>query len=103
MPTDDDKIITTTVCVGQSLAFTQHNDIISITDQLMVLLDKGLLVCNFPFNRTISGTSFPAVLALKNERKTAEMHFIIINCYSKKHENSSKNRKPAGETLFLLF
>ena len=45
MLTDDNYIITTTVCIGQSLAFTKHDDFVFIMGQLLALLDKRLLVC----------------------------------------------------------
>ena len=46
MPTNNNGIITTTVCVGQSLIFTQSNDFISIMGQLAALLNERLLVCS---------------------------------------------------------
>ena len=45
MPTDDNFIITTTVYIGQSLTFIQFDDFVSVTDQLLVLLDKRSLIC----------------------------------------------------------
>ena len=45
MPTDNNYIVTTTVCIGQSLAFIQCNDFVSAMDQLMALLDESSLVC----------------------------------------------------------
>ena len=45
MPTDNNYIITTAVCIGQSFAFIQHHDFVSVAGQLLALLDKRLLVC----------------------------------------------------------
>ena len=44
MLNDDDDTIISAVCVVQSLAFTQHDDFISITGQLAVLLEERLLI-----------------------------------------------------------
>ena len=50
MPTDNNNIITTTVCVGQSIAFTQCCNFVAIMDQLAGLLKERSLVClNFTF------------------------------------------------------
>ena len=45
MPTDNNYIITKTVCVGQSLAFIQRNDFVSVASQLLALLSERSLVC----------------------------------------------------------
>ena len=50
MLTDDNKNITSTVCVGQFFAFSQSNDVVSVVDQLVALLDKKLLICTFTFH-----------------------------------------------------
>ena len=43
-PTDDNYIVTTTVCIGQSLIFIQCNNFVSIMGQLLASLDESLLV-----------------------------------------------------------
>ena len=45
MLTDNNYIITTIVCIGQSLAFIQCDNFVSIMGQLMALLNKRLLAC----------------------------------------------------------
>ena len=45
MPTDKDVIITSTVYIGQPLTLIQCNNFVSITGQLLALLDKRSLVC----------------------------------------------------------
>ena len=47
MPTDDHKILTSTVCVGQSLMLIEHSDFVFVMSQLMASLNKRLLVCSF--------------------------------------------------------
>ena len=54
MLTDNNKFITSIVCVGQSLAFTLCNGLVSIMGQLVALLDKILLICTFIFNALLS-------------------------------------------------
>ena len=48
MLTDDNKMITSTFCVGYSLRFIQCNNFISIASQLVALLNERLLICTFP-------------------------------------------------------
>ena len=50
MPTDDNKIIATTVCVWQYFTFIQCNNFVSVTDQLVGLLNERLLICTFTFH-----------------------------------------------------
>ena len=45
MPTDNNDIITSTIWVGQSLAFIQHDVFIYLMGQLAALLDKRMLIC----------------------------------------------------------
>ena len=45
MPTDDNKITISFICVKQSFAFIHCNVIVSITGQLAVLLNERLVVC----------------------------------------------------------
>ena len=45
MPTDNKYIITTTVFIGQPLAFIQCNDFVSPMGQLLASLDERSLVC----------------------------------------------------------
>ena len=42
---DDNYILTTTVCIGQSLTFIQHDNFVPIMGQLLALLDERSLVC----------------------------------------------------------
>ena len=46
MLSDNNGIITTTVCVVQPIVFPQHDDFVSIAGQLMALLNDRLLVCS---------------------------------------------------------
>ena len=58
MSTNDNDIITAMVYVQQPHMFIQHDDFVSITGQLLALLDKKSLVC-FHFyllNSVVSGT-----------------------------------------------
>ena len=49
MPTDNNGIVTSTVCVGQSIAFTQYDNFVSTTGQLAASLDeRSLVYINFP-------------------------------------------------------
>ena len=50
MPTDDNKIVTTTFNVGQSLTFTQCDSFVSNMGQLAASLDERLLNCTFTFH-----------------------------------------------------
>ena len=50
MLTDVDKIINSTVCVGQFLMLTQPDVFVSIADQLAALLNKRLLNCASTFH-----------------------------------------------------
>ena len=50
MLTDDNEIISTTYQVGQSLAFTQHYDFISVTGQLVAFHGEGLMNWSFTFH-----------------------------------------------------
>ena len=54
MPTDDNKINSSTYYIGQSLAFIQHDVFISVTGLLMALLDKRLLNWSVTFHSLLS-------------------------------------------------
>ena len=45
MLTEDINIVTSTICVEQSLTFAQCNNFVSIMDEPAALLDERLLVC----------------------------------------------------------
>ena len=47
MPTNNNNIVTSTVCFGQSLALTQHNDFFFIVGPLAASLNERLLFCAF--------------------------------------------------------
>ena len=49
MLTDDNGIVASSVFVGQSLAFTQHYDFVSVAGQLVLSFNERSLVCiNIP-------------------------------------------------------
>ena len=49
MLTNDNKLVTPLFCIGQTIAFTQCDDFVSIANQLVASLDERLLNCTLPF------------------------------------------------------
>ena len=73
MPTDDNYIITTTICIGRSFMFIQCNHFVSVTGQLLALLDKRSLVC-LNFLSTLCGLQNTAFLQIYGSYK--------LECYT---------------------
>ena len=58
MPTDDNYIITITVCIEQSLKFIQHVDFVSAAGKLLASLDERSLVCLISMFHTLWSPEF---------------------------------------------